>query len=243
MPHRPLLLRWPIDTLFWMALAFSAVLLSRESNWDMTVANWFFDAAQQRFPLRDSLLWTSIFHDGSKKLTIALWLGMAAWAWREHRYQRATPWVFALITSVLAVGINGWLKAHSAHSCPWALSALGGTADYFRLLDATPDNPGPGHCLPSGHAAVGFMWIPLMYVVACWWPEQLRRITIFVISFGLFCGGIQIARGAHFPSHVIMAAAVCGLTTSLSFHAYQYRAYLGTAMLRISQRLRAESTK
>lgn len=230
-------LRWPTDTLYWIALALCGVLLSRNTNWDMTILDWFFDANQQSFPLKDQALWSKTFHQGSKNLTIILWLSMAAWAYRIRDRTELTPWIFVLISALLAVSINGWLKAQSAHSCPWALTHFGGHADYFRLLAALPDNPGPGHCLPSGHAAVGFMWLPLIYASACWWPRHLKRISITVISFGLFCGGIQIARGAHFPSHIIMAAAVCGLTSSLCFHTYQYRKHFARAISRISHGL------
>lgn len=242
MPSRPFLLRWPIDTLLWLGLALLAVIISRETNWDITISSWFYDATQAQFPLKDKALWSSFFHKGSKDLTIVIWLGIATLAWREHRYKRAAPWFFVLITSLLAVSINGWLKAQSAHSCPWALTIFGGTADYFRLLSPIPDNSGPGHCLPSGHSAVGFMWIPLIYVAACWWPKQLRRASIAVLSFGLFCSGIQIARGAHFVTHTLMAAAVCGIITSLCFHAYQFRAFLSTVITYIGNRLRVEST-
>lgn len=234
---------WPIDTLGWLGLGLLAVLLSRYTNIDLIVSNWFFDQHTGEFPLRNTFLFSRVLHDGTHKISLALWLACWIMAWRARQTEALFGWIFVIATAFIAVSINGWFKHHSMHSCPWSLTEFGGEADYFRALSTLPPIPGPGRCLPSGHAGVGFMWIPMIYACATWWPRYLRKATTLIVLFALFCGGIQVARGAHFVTHIIWTAVICGLTTSLSFHVYQYRAYLSAAILRISQRLRAESTE
>lgn len=233
----------PIDILGWIALALFTIAISRYSNIDLAVSSWFYDAGTSSFPLKDSLLFTRVFHDGTRKISTGLWLLCCFITWRSRRTEAFLGWLFIVVTALLTVTINGWFKRHSMHSCPWSLTEFGGSADYFRAFETLPAVPGPGRCLPSGHAAVGFMWIPLIYACALWRPQHLRNALLIIVPFALFCGGIQVARGAHLVTHVMWTAVICGLTTSLSFHAYQYRFYVGTVFLHISQRLQAETDR
>ncbi len=103
-------------------------------------------------------------HTGLKYLSLALWFALLI-SWmvsssavrRGNRYRRAIG--FTLLVAPLAALVVSSLRAISPHSCPWDLSAFGGTAEYFRFFDAVPLNPGPGRCAPSGHAASGFVWL------------------------------------------------------------------------------------
>ncbi len=216
------------DWLLWSGLWLLAVFISRATDIDMTVARAFYDPLSQSFPLRHDWLWSSVLHVGVKNLVTLTWVLLLAatlQAWRQGHLSRYEPLVFTLVTSAFAIFINGQLKSHSAHSCPWSLNGLGGGADYFRLLAATPANPGPGRCLPSGHAGVAFMWWPAVYACARWRPQWRWPAALAVLAFGLFCGYVQVARGAHFPSHVLIAAAVCGGVSSLAYRLPLLRAY------------------
>lgn len=209
------------DWLLWPALWLLALAISRLTNIDMMLAHGFFDSGSGQFPLRDNPLWSHTLHEGIKHLSTAAWITLLLATVRAYRRQdmaRYEPMVFVLVTSALAVLINGTLKNHSAHTCPWGLTEFGGTADYFRLLAPLPGNPGPGHCLPSGHAGVAFMWWPVVYACARWRPRWRWPAALLVAAFGAFCGYVQMARGAHFLSHVLIAAAVCGGVSSLAYH-------------------------
>lgn len=160
-------------------------------------------------------------HDGIKYLSVLAWVAMLFVAIRaqwQHDTARYESMVFVLVVSAIAVLINGVFKGLSAHSCPWSLSEFGGQADYFRLLASVPANPGPGGCLPSGHASVAFMWWPLVYACVRWRSEWLWPVAAMVTVFGVFCGYVQMARGAHFMTHILISAAVCGGVTSLAYH-------------------------
>ncbi len=211
----------PGDLLLWLMLALLAVLWSRYSNLDWQIAEYFYDPATGGFPLRNNSVWSAA-HAFTRNLSTLLWILLLAFTVRQARLQGNTDAVkaggFILLASAIALGVNGVLKTHSVHSCPWSLTAFGGNADFFRLLDPVPSNPGSGGCLPSGHAAVGFMWWPVVYACARWRPARTSLAFTLVLAFGILCGYVQIVRGAHFVSHVLMAAAVTGGCTSLIFH-------------------------
>lgn len=214
-----LLQRRFMPDLLWPLLALLAVAMSRLTDLDWQISSSFYDAGLQTFPAREAWVWRVFGHQATKQLGMLLWLGLAVVAWRSWRQrdpERLLPLLFVLLTSLLAVSVNGWLKSHSAHSCPWALEGLGGHADYFRILSELPLNPGPGRCIPSGHAGVGFMWIAAIHACRRWHPAWHLRVTLLVLGYGVLCGGIQIVRGAHFPSHVLMSAAVCGAVVMFS---------------------------
>ena len=211
----------PHDLVLWLALALLTVMLSRYSTIDWQVSAFFHGPLPGGFPLRNDYFWTGA-HALTRNISTVLWVLLLAVTARQARLQGLTELVsagtFVLIASAVALGVNGLLKTHSAHSCPWNLTAFGGTADFFHLLDPVPLHPGSGGCLPSGHAAVGFMWWPVVYACARWRPSLTSLAFTLVMAFGIFCGYVQIVRGAHFVSHVLMAAAVTGGCTSLIFH-------------------------
>lgn len=208
-----------LDLLVWLTLAGLGLFLSRLTDLDWLTAAQFFDPEQGVFPHRYAWHWAVLGHLGTKYLSIAVALVAVAWLVRNGARQSSavvTALVYCLVTALVAVAINGQFKAWSPHSCPWDLRGFGGSADYFRMLVSVPTHPGAGHCMPSGHAAVGFMWISAIYAAARWHPAWMRRVALGVISFGLLCGFIQVARGAHFPSHVLMTAVICGLVAAIS---------------------------
>lgn len=212
---------WSLTDIIWPLLAVVAAGLSRDSDIDWLVSRHYFDPLSQGFPARDAWAWRVLGHHMLKDLGVLLWLALAVmvWrAWRRRDAEVAVPGLFVLLTSLAAVMVNGWLKTHSSHSCPWSLQGLGGTADYFRMLAPLPAHPGSGGCLPSGHAGMGFMWLALIPAARRWCPHRQVPAALGSIAFGLLCGYVQIVRGAHFPSHVVMAAAVCGSIAVLSQH-------------------------
>lgn len=212
----------PYDLLLWLGLAVVTVLMSRYSDIDWRVASYFHGAEAGGFPLRNDAFWVTA-HSLTRQLSTALWVSLLLFTLhRGHSQRNSTVFKagsFILLASLTALAVNGLLKTHSAHSCPWSLTAFGGQAEFFHLLDPIPLNPGSGGCLPSGHAAVGFMWWPVVYACARWRPALTHLAFIVVLTLGAACGYIQIVRGAHFVSHVLMTAAVTGACSSIAFHA------------------------
>lgn len=192
--------------------ALLALWSNRWSDGDLITAAWFFDAAAGAFPLRRQWLLSAVLHDGPKWLAVLVWLGLLA-GWSVLRLRGAAAELrgrlaFVLVASLLAVIAVNMARAQSAHSCPWYVADFGGSGQFFRLLDPRPEEAGPGKCLPSGHAATAFMWLALLPALT----GARRRLTLAgVLLLGGVAGAVQVARGAHFPSHILLSAALCAL--------------------------------
>lgn len=204
----------PLRELWWLAAALALIIvLARYTQLDHALTGIFYDPITHRFPLRDQVFWAMIMHTGLKYLSVAIWFVLLiAWMALRHRpswlrYRHAFG--FALLVAPLASLTVSSLRAISPHSCPWDLSAFGGTAEYFRFFDAVPPNPGPGRCAPSGHAAAGFVWLA-GYVALRGVDRTAAYVALtFSIVLGILTGLTQLARGAHFLSHVLLTAWIC----------------------------------
>jgi membrane-associated PAP2 superfamily phosphatase len=148
----------------------------------------FFDAAPRRFPLKDSWLLAKAGHEGLKWLMLAFWA--ACLAWRPLR-------LGALYMALAAAAVT-LLKDSSPYSCPWDLLEWGGRH--------AP--PGPGRCLPAGHPVGGFALFGLYFALRPDRPRAARAALGAAWTIGLAAGLVQVARGAHFASHVLWTAWV-----------------------------------
>lgn len=189
------------------------IVLARYTPLDHALTGLFYDSVTHRFPLRDQVFWAVIMHSGLKYLSIVVWFGLLWW-WISLRRQLSRPPLhraigFTLLVVPLAALTVSSLRAISAHSCPWDLSAFGGMAEYFRFFDAVPLNPGPGRCAPSGHAAAGFVWFT-GYIALRGVDRTMARFALaFSLLLGALTGLTQIVRGAHFLSHVLLTVWTC----------------------------------
>lgn len=209
----------------WLAAALALILLlARYTPLDHALTGLFYDPATRRFPLKDQAFWAAVMHTGLKYLSLVIWL-MLLGAWlalrRRPAWQRYRPAIgFTLAVAPLAALVVSALRAVSAHSCPWDLSLFGGTAGYFRFFDPVPPDPGPGRCAPSGHAIAGFVWFTAYIALR----RIDRRAAGFALAFTLLLGALtgltQLARGAHFLSHVLLTAWVCFAVAWLGDIAY-----------------------
>jgi PAP2 (acid phosphatase) superfamily protein len=200
------------------ALVCLALISNRFSNIDLIISGWFYDAAAQRFPLRNEWLWSMLLHEGEKWLAVGMVIALiVVWGFsfrgsaRNQAFRAAVRSfaAFTIVVALLAAGVVAFVKGQSAHSCPWHLALFGGTADFFRIGDPFPLHPGSGRCLPSGHASVAFMWIAAVYASRRWLPQYAKRLIAIVLILALVAGYVQIARGAHFLSHILLSAALC----------------------------------
>lgn len=203
-----------------MVVALTCIVLAlwsnRWSGFDLWLSGLLHDPNSGGFPLRRDGIGSLLLHDAVKWLSVAGWVLLATaglvlrlrergQAERVLLRQRLGFVAGASLAAVFAVNL---LRAVSDHSCPWHLADFGGSAQFYRLFDALPANPGPGHCLPSGHAAGAFMWLAALPTLG---GRARAAVLAGTLGLGLFAGAVQIARGAHFLSHILLGAAVCSL--------------------------------
>lgn len=209
----------------WLAAALALIiLLARYTPLDHVLTGLFYDPVTQRFPLKDQAFWAVVMHTGLKYLSLALWFALLLW-WISLRRRPARQPLrraagFTLLVTLLAALVVSSLRAISPHSCPWDLSAFGGSAEYFRFFDAVPLNPGPGRCAPSGHAASGFVWLTGYIALRGVDRKAARVALVFSLVMGILAGLTQLARGAHFLSHVLLTAWTCFTVAWLCDAAY-----------------------
>jgi membrane-associated PAP2 superfamily phosphatase len=198
----------------WLLLALLALAAWDASGLDMPLAQVFGNA--QGFPLRDHPWLAQGLHDGVRQLGWLLLLGLTlAVGWPVgalkalRRGQRA--WMVGSVWAALVVVVV--LKGLNRTSCPWDLTAFGGTAQHLSHWWWGVADGGPGHCFPGGHASTAFAFLPL-----AWWlrpvnPVAARRWALAIVLGGLLLGAVQQARGAHFLSHNLWTGWLCWATT------------------------------
>lgn len=196
----------------WAAcIGLALLLLWDGSHGDMAVMQLFGTPAG--FAWRDSVLTSTVLHQGGRLLGWVvglLWLLDAA---RPLPMLRGGPsraarwgWLAVAVGCLLLVPA---IKHASPTSCPWDLQQFGGTARYVSHWALGVPDGGPGHCFPSGHASAAFSFFAGYFLLRDRRPRAARAWLTGVLVIGLLFGLAQVARGAHYPSHVLWTAWLC----------------------------------
>ena len=228
-----------------VALAATAIALSLslgDGRVDLTIARWFFDDVRRVFPLANDWLLKTVLHDEARMLsavTALALLGVAVTTWftRKPRTLHAyrEPLMYVAMATVVGAAIVGLAKHFSSHACPWDLAMFGGSAPYHPLLAAHAALPNVDGCFPAAHPLAGYAWLAVGFAL---YPLARRRAWqawALALTLGTLLGAVQIARGAHFLSHVLWSAwvvwavnvAMLGLACAL--REWRAQAYARTA--------------
>ncbi len=215
-PQQPPATTW--SDLWISAAGLLLIVVWDGSGLDMSVARLFGTA--NGFAMRHA--WpATVIYEGSR------WIGIVLLALTVVNAVRPLgPWrsverperLWCLAVTLVCLGMTAALKRTSLTSCPWELQEFGGHAHQVSRWLAVAADGGSGHCFPSGHASLAFSFLALAFVLRRHEPRLARRLLIAVGLFGVAVGLVQIARGAHFPSHVLYTAWLCWVTTAASHH-------------------------
>ena len=212
----------------WTLAALLAVLAWDASALDLPLARAFGSA--RGFALTHDWWLQEVLHTGARQAAWALVLLLAVMVWRPLGPLRALPradragLLAGLLLAALAVQL---LKRASATSCPWDLVEFGGTAHYvshwrWGVAD------GGGHCFPAGHASTAFSFVAGWFWLRPWAPRAARAWLALTLLAGALFGAVQMARGAHYLSHVLWAGWTCWLVGGLAWFGWQaWRAQRG----------------
>jgi membrane-associated PAP2 superfamily phosphatase len=195
-------------------VALLALLAWELSGLDLTVSARFGDASG--FGWRDAWLMESVLHKGGRAMAWAV-LGLMVLDVARPLVagpSRAERMRCLGVTLACALLVPA-LKRASSTSCPWDLQRFGGVATYVSHWQPGRPDGGPGHCFPSGHAVAAFAFMSGYFLWRRQRPAAARRWLLGVCVAGLVFGAVQVARGAHFPSHVFWAAWLCWLVCLL----------------------------
>jgi len=121
------------------------------------------------------------------------------------------PLIFVQITKIMCgrVRFNDLSSGYSNYT-PWYLppGPLSGIQGYASF--------------PSGHTAMGWMFLPLLIGVKNReWKDPVKIIVIIlVIGFGLFLGASRIVTGDHFASDILFSTGVAAIATIWLYQKY-----------------------
>ena len=204
----------------WRDLAIAGVALLLLLLWDLSgldlaVARLF--GSRSGFAARNFEWLSRIGHDDARWLGGALVLATLVNAVRPW-----TAWLTArqrwswLVLMLAAAAMPALLKQASLTSCPWDLAEFGGAARYVSHWQFGLRDGGAGHCFPSGHASTAFALLSGWFVLRDAYPRAARRLLAAVLAAGLLLGLVQLARGAHYPSHTLWTGWLCWVLNALA---------------------------
>lgn len=183
----------------------------------------FFDSASKQWLGGAEGLWWArdVIHTGGRSLVrVVAAVVLAVWL-TTFFGQRFRPWrrraAFAFLAVGLSVGIVGGLKATTNVDCPWDLAEFGGDQPYVALFADRPDSLPHAACFPGAHASSGFA---LMFGYFLLRGRSRRRAgwaLLGAIVVGVIFSIGQEARGAHFLSHDLTAAAIVWFTQAFLY--------------------------
>lgn len=189
-----------------MLLATLAALIAWEAlGLDLTLSGFFGDAGG--FAARDAWWARAVLHDTARWVSAACVAALVGEALLSPETGAARArkiyWMAVVLVTLVAIPL---LKRVTATSCPWDLGAFGGVAAYVPHWRLGVTDGGPGHCFPAGHPVAAFAFVGLYYR---WRPSRrLLAVGLLVLAVcsGALLGWSQMARGAHFASHVLWSA-------------------------------------
>lgn len=194
----------------WLTAGFVALALA----WDATGLDRSFAGlagSAGGFPWRDHWLPSAVLHDGARRLSWLLALGLCLSVWWPvgilKRLSQGRRLQLAATTLLAALAVS-LLKVGSRTSCPWELSDFGGFAHYASHWTLLADG-GTGRCFPAGHAASGFSFVGAYFSFRPVDEAMARRWLAGAVAAGLVLGLAQQWRGAHFMSHTLWTATIC----------------------------------
>lgn len=212
-------------------LLIAVILVAVTTKLDLKLSDALYDAASASWPIAHSGWRRAVAYEGAKYalvvIVLALLAGILRPAWlRRIGIVRAEA-AFLLICLVTVPAVVAAIKYSSGVACAAELARYGG---------AYPDNAGhvgpeafagtyaARGCWPSGHASGGFALLALGLLDR---PAPVRYLLWATgAAVGTSMGTYQIARGAHFVSHVVVTALMAQLlvcTIALLMGRWLYR--------------------
>jgi membrane-associated PAP2 superfamily phosphatase len=209
------------------------IAVALTTDLDRRISNAFYDPATGRWLIdHDSSSLRLWLYDGPKALIILFGLALVVTTIRPSMFpagwlsRREAMFVFTCL-AIIPIS-TGALKKNSNVQCPVVLQQYGGThgddeghVSLAGFLQASR----PGGCWPSGHASGGFALLCLAWLNRS--TRARRRFVLLGMTTGLSMGIYQLARGAHFASHVAVTGLIAVLLIVVLEEAFNFRAAPG----------------
>lgn len=163
----------------------------------------------------------TILHEGAQQFVISLGsiaaLALLASIWVESLRVWRRPLTYFTLNLAIATGMVAALKSISGIPCPWSLKEFGGSLPVITILDAFHGGTPGGSCFPAAHAACGYSFFSLYFLLRDTRPRLAPVGLAAALAIGLVFGITQQVRGAHLVTHDIASAAICWVVALLLY--------------------------
>lgn len=212
---------WKLDRTLWPAvlLLLGLFFFFESTQVDLWLQDNFFNFTTSRWLIdRNDLTLKWIFYKGAKGVIIVtalslliLALGPRKWLdyWNIPDPSRRRLLVVVL-SVVLTPTIIGQIKHYTYVACPWDIQRYHGELPYLKVMEPYPPGTRPDVLIasfPAAHPSGGFALLALAGLAVT------RRRQLLGVSIGLGMGAImglyQMAKGAHYLSHVVITILLC----------------------------------
>ena len=194
-------------------------LASFAHPFDQQLADLVFEPQTASWPVDHEAGWLrTTFYDGPKLLLVIFGLALllAVLFPRLHGAQRVqkAKLRFLFLCMVLVPAATGIVKSVSGVSCPYAIQRYGGHMpdenSAFSVAGFANLQRSDG-CWPSGHVSGAFALLGLVLL-----PIPRRRlVTTAILLAGFSMGAYQVARGAHYASHIVVSLCIAIIVIAL----------------------------
>lgn len=192
---------------------------------DRQVAQMYFGARAQPWPLADSQPWRQLYDIGCLPgLLLAAVCFVVAAAGVFTRRLRVTRFAALYIVLVFILGpgviINGIFKPHWGRPRPRQTADFGGQLSYRPFWQATGD--ADCRSFPSGHASMGFFLMAPGFALLHRRRKTAVALLLAGLAAGTAIGAARVVQGGHFVTDVLWSAGFVYLVCIAIYPFYQW---------------------
>jgi membrane-associated PAP2 superfamily phosphatase len=208
--------KW-IEELFWvLPLAWMVMITPLFSNWDLQVANWFYNAETKSFSNPPIAQFLYSFGELPAQITgiVSFILWVISYFWERIKSWK-TVLLYLVATMVLGpvLIVNGVLKDNWGRPRPKQTHEFGGQMEYRPYYSPSFEYRGADlKSLPSGHASCGYYFFVLYFLGRRFNRKYLQYGGLaFAIVLGIILSITRLSQGGHFLSDTIISALLMWL--------------------------------
>lgn len=218
-------MRFWLNHLFFPVLVFvSLVFLFKVTDFDLLVAQQFFNYDLKQWYFGESWWTVTFIHDWGKDLIVLVFLvsllSLVSSLLMPSKRQYSFIFLYAVLVILFSTGIVALIKHYTNINCPWDTNLFNGEHPYFNLFSHKMDKPVNGRCFPGGHSSGGFSLLLFYFMFRDINKRYAKILLVTAVSVGFVFGLGQWARGAHFVSHDMWSAMICWLVSLTLYRAF-----------------------
>jgi len=177
---------------------------------DLWIEDSFYDFQAMHWRWGASWWANGLIHVGGIRLVIAVGVASLAAALYPGPVTRRWAGLYLVACILLGPGLVRLGKEATNVDCPRQLARYGRDRAYVPLFEWKPDGAARGSCFPGGHSSGAFAFLGFFFLARRRRPRLAPLALVAAASLGATYAFGQWARGAHFPSHDVASALVCG---------------------------------